>query len=98
MLQITQFVVDIIFCYIASYAFALPSHPFYASHPLVRYYYFFGADFYCHGTTVAALFGSGLLTSYLWLFVDFFRTTYTQPAADASKGTKATVPKEKKKD
>jgi len=57
-LQIVQFVVDVIFCYYASYV------------------HFFLPHWGCNGTSLAAIFGSGLLSIYLALFVDFFVRTY----------------------
>lgn len=80
MLQIVQFVIDIIFCYTASYI------------------YFFVPSIFCNGTTLAALFGSGLLTSYLWLFIDFFITTYRTDKKAPGKGVASSkqTPKKKK--
>lgn len=59
-LQISQFIIDVVFCYWASYLL------------------FFSTETYCAGTPLAALFGSGLLTTYLIMFIDFFVKTYSQ--------------------
>jgi hypothetical protein len=61
-LQIIQFIVDIGFCY---YCIAVLSA---FENGLI--------DMGCHGSKTAAWFGSLLLTSYLYLFIDFFRNTY----------------------
>jgi fatty acid elongase 3 len=39
----------------------------------------------CSGTERAALFGCGLLTSYLFLFIDFYVRTYKKTPARGSK-------------
>ena len=39
----------------------------------------------CSGSETAAFFGAGLLTSYLFLFIDFYIRTYHGPAARAVK-------------
>lgn len=61
-LQITQFVVDLFVVYFASYSYAtaeyLPGWPTYGS---------------CSGTEGAAIFGCVLLTSYLFLFIAFYK-------------------------
>ena len=61
-MQIVQFVLDIGVCYYC--AGILIAHLSY------------GYEATCHGTINAAIFGSLLLTSYLWLFVDFYKKTY----------------------
>eukprot|EP00958_Prasinococcus_capsulatus_P011646 scaffold1161_cov391-Prasinococcus_capsulatus_cf.AAC.3 len=55
-LQIAQFVIDLVGCYYAVFA------------------YFFGSG--CHGNLKGAMFGCGILTSYLSLFVKFYFETY----------------------
>ncbi|KDE09745.1 hypothetical protein MVLG_00145 [Microbotryum lychnidis-dioicae p1A1 Lamole] len=69
-LQITQFIVDLFVVYFASYSYFtaeyFPSLPTYGS---------------CAGTEGAAALGCGLLTSYLFLFIAFYKKTYNQQAA-----------------
>ncbi|KAI5481200.1 fatty acid elongase 2 [Pseudohyphozyma bogoriensis] len=70
-MQITQFVIDLAVVYFASYTLFssryAPSLPHCGS---------------CAGTEGAAFFGCALLTSYLYLFIDFYRKTYKkQPIA-----------------
>lgn len=64
-MQITQFVLDLGFIYYCSYnlfaAAHLPALPHHGK---------------CAGTDGAALFGCGLLSSYLLLFINFYRLTY----------------------
>eukprot|EP00834_Sanchytrium_tribonematis_P003763 NODE_157_length_15108_cov_0.423079.p11 type:complete len:144 gc:universal NODE_157_length_15108_cov_0.423079:5417-5848(+) len=61
-LQIVQFVIDLMFVYGCSSILILQ--------------YFHLTDIQCAGTTFAAVFGCSLLTSYLFLFVLFFGKTY----------------------
>lgn len=61
-LQIIQFVLDIFACY-------------YAAGILVGHVYL-NYEATCHGSSLSAIFGCALLTSYLVLFVDFYRITY----------------------
>lgn len=65
-LQITQFVIDLFVVYFASYSYAtaeyLPGWPTYGS---------------CSGTEGAAIFGCTLLTSYLFLFIAFYKVRGT---------------------
>uniref|UniRef100_A0A6B2LCX7 Elongation of fatty acids protein n=1 Tax=Arcella intermedia TaxID=1963864 RepID=A0A6B2LCX7_9EUKA len=66
-LQIIQFVLDLIFCYIAAYLGYI-------------------SDFKdCQGTAFCAVFGIGLLSTYLLLFLDFFVNTYTKKPHVAEK-------------
>ncbi|KAI5452552.1 Fatty acyl-CoA elongase/Polyunsaturated fatty acid specific elongation enzyme [Naganishia albida] len=78
-LQITQFVIDLFVTYFASYThFAMVRFPFLPNM----------GD--CAGSESAALFGTGLLTSYLFLFIAFYRATYKKAAGDkANKGKRA---------
>ncbi|KAI9019959.1 putative elongation of fatty acids protein 2 [Hyaloraphidium curvatum] len=66
-LQITQFVIDLVICYLNTYTHF--AHDYYPSLPN------YGP---CAATDFAALFGSGLLSTYLLLFVDFFVRTYIE--------------------
>ena len=61
-MQIVQFILDIAFCYYCTAVLVLHEQG--------------ELSYDCHGSRAAAFFGSGLLTSYLWLFIDFFRKTY----------------------
>jgi hypothetical protein len=61
-MQIIQFILDIAVCYFCTAVLVLFENG--------------SLPFSCHGTKMAAFFGNGLLTSYLWLFIDFFRKTY----------------------
>jgi hypothetical protein len=70
-LQITQFVLDMGFVYFAT-------GTWHAHRGFLPSMVNFG---YCHGTTQAAYFGCVLLSSYLYLFVEFFTKTYSAPAA-----------------
>lgn len=73
-MQIIQFVLDIGFCYFCTAVLLLAENG--------------TLPFGCHGTRIAAFFGSGLLTSYLYLFIDFFRKTYG-PKSATPRHTKA---------
>ncbi|CAG8697484.1 5204_t:CDS:2, partial [Ambispora leptoticha] len=66
-MQITQFVLDLIFVYFCSYVYF--SHLY--LHDLLPSW---GG---CAGDHASALFGMGLLSSYLVLFVDFYKQTYS---------------------
>ncbi|GAA5919071.1 hypothetical protein JCM1841_003733 [Sporobolomyces salmonicolor] len=77
-LQITQFVVDLFIVYFASYAYFAAT-------------YFLGqlpSPGSCAGTEGAAIFGCALLTSYLFLFIAFYKKTYNAQVA-AGKNKKA---------
>jgi fatty acid elongase 3 len=39
----------------------------------------------CSGSETAAFFGAGLLTSYLFLFIDFYIRTYKGPSGKTAK-------------
>ncbi|ORX87731.1 GNS1/SUR4 membrane protein [Basidiobolus meristosporus CBS 931.73] len=73
-LQITQFVLDLGFVYFCTYTYFAFNHFPYMPN--------MGT---CSGTIGAALFGCALLSSYLVLFISFFRKTYKKPAAKAKK-------------
>ncbi|KAG8741006.1 hypothetical protein FRC10_003465 [Ceratobasidium sp. 414] len=74
-MQITQFIIDLVAVYFASYSYFSATYwPHLPS---------FGT---CSGTEGAAIFGCVLLTSYLLLFIDFYIRTYK--AAPASRGKK----------
>lgn len=80
-MQITQFVIDLFITY-----YATTNHFFYKYNinlPWVK-------D--CTGGEGAAIFGCGLLTSYLLLFIAFYKATYKKRAAarPATNGVKKT--------
>ena len=88
-MQITQFVIDLVAVYFGSkfrickynqlfvswLAFYLAYSYFVATYALGK----FPALGTCAGTEGAAIFGCGLLTSYLGLFIDFYIRTYKKP-------------------
>jgi len=71
-MQITQFVIDLIAVYFATYSY-------FAAKPLWKAAYNLPTMGSCAGTENAALFGCGLLTSYLFLFINFYIQTYKKP-------------------
>ncbi|GAA5978454.1 hypothetical protein JCM11641_007950 [Rhodosporidiobolus odoratus] len=87
-LQITQFVIDLFTVYFASYSYF--SATYWPTWPTM------GS---CAGTEGAALFGCALLTSYLFLFIAFYKKTYNAKKAagaskvNAAKGAAAVVAK-----
>nr|XP_019007576.1 fatty acid elongase [Kwoniella pini CBS 10737]OCF46357.1 fatty acid elongase [Kwoniella pini CBS 10737] len=85
-MQITQFIIDLFIVYFAStFLFSYPYNHFatkYTSIPAV-------GD--CAGSEGAALFGCGLLTSYLFLFIAFYRATYKKGAAAKAKKANGTA-------
>ncbi|KAF9127576.1 hypothetical protein BGW39_005777 [Mortierella sp. 14UC] len=86
-LQIIQFVLDLGFIYFCSYTYFA-----------FTYFPHFPNVGKCAGTEGAALFGCGLLSSYLLLFINFYRLTYNAKAKAAKeRGTNAT-PKTAKAD
>jgi len=68
-MQITQFVIDLFLVYFGTYQHF--AHTFFPHIPHIGN---------CAGTETAALFGCGLLSSYLVLFVNFYIQTYQKPA------------------
>ncbi|BGP12818.1 hypothetical protein JCM10213_008079 [Rhodosporidiobolus nylandii] len=87
-LQITQFVIDLFTVYFASYSYF--SATYWPNFPTM------GS---CAGTEGAAIFGCALLTSYLFLFIAFYKKTYNAKKAagaskvNAAKGAAAVVAK-----
>ncbi|KIM32687.1 hypothetical protein M408DRAFT_326445 [Serendipita vermifera MAFF 305830] len=67
-LQISQFIIDLCIVYYATFQLF--------SHRLHDRYNFLPATRDCAGTENAAIFGCGLLSSYLFLFIQFFIATY----------------------
>jgi fatty acid elongase 3 len=66
-IQIIQFVIDVGFVWFCTFTRS-------AFDGYMPQIFNFGS---CHGTYEAAIFGSLLLTSYLWLFIEFFRKVYS---------------------
>ncbi|KAG8678132.1 hypothetical protein FRC09_020092, partial [Ceratobasidium sp. 395] len=73
-MQITQFIIDLVAVYFASYSYF--SATYWPHLPTL------GS---CSGTEGAAIFGCVLLTSYLFLFIDFYVRTYKAPASRGKK-------------
>eukprot|EP01100_Stratorugosa_tubuloviscum_P008060 TRINITY_DN334_c0_g1_i1.p1 TRINITY_DN334_c0_g1~~TRINITY_DN334_c0_g1_i1.p1 ORF type:complete len:304 (+),score=70.09 TRINITY_DN334_c0_g1_i1:148-1059(+) len=88
-LQITQFILDIIAVYSALYLRLLSdNYPF-------PTFGIFRTDFHCAGSYFAAFFGAGLLSSYLFLFVQLFLEP-SKPATPKPATTKqSTIDKKK---
>ncbi|WWD18240.1 hypothetical protein CI109_102690 [Kwoniella shandongensis] len=94
-MQITQFVIDLFIVYFAStflfsYRFAHNQYPRLLSPISPSTYNHFASTYTrlpsagdCAGSEGAALFGCGLLTSYLFLFIAFYKATYKKVAAKA---------------
>jgi fatty acid elongase 2/fatty acid elongase 3 len=66
-MQIIQFIIDLGIIYSVTYSYYAWAYTDYLPN--------FGT---CAGTESAALFGCGILTSYLFLFINFYRITYNQ--------------------
>ncbi|CAE6494344.1 unnamed protein product [Rhizoctonia solani] len=75
-MQITQFVIDLCAVYFASYSYFSAT-----------YWPFMPTLGTCSGTEGAALFGCALLTSYLFLFIDFYIRTYKAPVKGKAKSS-----------
>ncbi|KAI5479393.1 hypothetical protein MNV49_003727 [Pseudohyphozyma bogoriensis] len=72
-LQISQFVIDLFIVYFASYSYFVSEYL-----PGIPYLPTYGS---CAGSESAAFMGCGLLTSYLFLFIAFYKKTYNAAAA-----------------
>ncbi|KAG2188336.1 hypothetical protein INT44_001089 [Umbelopsis vinacea] len=70
-MQIIQFVIDLGFIYVCSFYYFGYAH--------------FNISTKCAGEDVAAAFGCGLLTSYLFLFINFYFKTYKAKSKTMSK-------------
>ncbi|KAG1801629.1 GNS1/SUR4 membrane protein [Suillus plorans] len=75
-MQIIQFIIDIVIVYFGTY-----------QHYAATHYHHLPHWSNCAGTETAALFGCGLLTTYLGLFINFYIQTYKKSA----KGKKPTA-------
>ncbi|KAG2159856.1 GNS1/SUR4 membrane protein [Suillus bovinus] len=75
-MQIIQFIIDIVIVYFGTY-----------QHYAATHYHHLPHWSNCAGTETAALFGCGLLTTYLGLFINFYIQTYKK----SSKGKKPTA-------
>jgi hypothetical protein len=91
-MQIIQFIIDLFIVYFGSeFPNLLPD----ISLIPVTAYQHYAATHYphlphwsnCAGTEAAALFGCGLLTSYLGLFINFYVQTYKKPVKGKKSGT-----------
>jgi fatty acid elongase 3 len=84
-MQIAQFIIDLFAVYFGSKL--LRSELLSVAEPCLAYSHFVYAYYRdtlpvmgnCAGTETAALFGCGLLTSYLGLFINFYIQTYKAP-------------------
>ncbi|KAG0183398.1 hypothetical protein DFQ29_005774 [Apophysomyces sp. BC1021] len=68
-MQISQFVIDLVAIYACGYSYFAYSYGNFLPN--------FGT---CSGTETSAIFGCALLTSYLFLFINFYRLTYNAKA------------------
>jgi len=74
-MQITQFIIDLFAVYYASTYLLIPRFPRY-SYFAATYMPMLPHQGSCSGGEGAAAFGCGLLTSYLFLFISFYKNTY----------------------
>jgi fatty acid elongase 3 len=85
-MQIGQFIIDLVIVYFGSAYFNLPCITAKIDHHLayerMAFKYFPGLPHIsnCAGSERAAIFGCALLTSYLFLFINFYFQTYKKPA------------------
>lgn len=101
-MQITQFVIDICIVYFASTSSSPTLHLWFAVLTVLLLetaYAYYASTYFkgrlpspgtCAGEEHAAIFGCSLLTSYLFLFIDFYFRTYK----GGSKGKKAVINKD----
>jgi fatty acid elongase 3 len=91
-MQITQFVIDLFAVYFGSEFLPffillvfdiLAAYSYFAAKPSWRSYSL-PTKGSCAGTEGAAIFGCALLTSYLFLFINFYIQTYKKPAVKPS--------------
>lgn len=80
-LQIVQFVIDLFVVYFASYNYF--AHTYFPGLPVLGT---------CAGKEGAAIFGCAILTSYLFLFIEFYRQTY-KTGANAKKSASVAAQK-----
>ena len=73
-MQIIQFVIDLFVIYACTYSYYAFTYTAFMPN--------FGD---CAGTESAAAFGCAILTSYLFLFINFYRITYNKKKAAAAK-------------
>ncbi|ORZ03196.1 GNS1/SUR4 family-domain-containing protein [Syncephalastrum racemosum] len=79
-MQITQFIIDLFAVYFCTYTYF--AYTYWPHLPNM------GS---CAGTETSALFGCGLLSSYLFLFINFYRMTYQKTKKAIKKGIQQTA-------
>lgn len=87
-MQITQFVIDLVVVYFGSTYIGLRVYEPSLMRPSTAYEHYASTYYHgtlphignCAGTETAALFGCGLITIYLCLFINFYLQTYKTPA------------------